>query len=156
MGRNFSPDDDRRGAADVVLLTDSLWHRRYNRDPAIVGKTIAIDGQPATVIGILPPGFRFLAVQPTMGAIELWTPLHMPSARGDPSGALECIARLKHGVARDQAAAQITALTRQLAGDCLRRSRSTALSPSCPCNSVSQKTCVRHCCSFRRLWVLFF
>jgi putative ABC transport system permease protein len=118
LGRNFSPDDDRPGAADVVLLTDSLWHRRYNRDPAIVGKTIAVDGQPATVvIGILPRGFRFLAVQPTMGAIELWTPLHMPSASRDPSGTLECIARLKHGVAPDQAAAQITALSRQLAAE---------------------------------------
>jgi putative ABC transport system permease protein len=115
LGRNFSPDDDRPGAQDVVLLTDSLWHRRYNRNPAIVGKTIEVDGQPSTVIGILPPGFQFLAVQPTMGAIELWTPLHMPSASRDPSGTLQCIARLKHGVTLEQAAARMTALSRQLA-----------------------------------------
>ena len=82
LGRNLSSSDDRPGAQDVVLLTDSLWHRRYDRNPAIVGKTIEVDGQPSTVIGILPPGFQFLAVQPTMGAIELWTPLHMPSAIG--------------------------------------------------------------------------
>ena len=115
LGRNFSSGDDRPGAQDVVLLTDSLWHRRYGRNPAIVGKTIEVDGQPSTVIGVLPPGFQFLAVEPTMGAIELWTPLHMPSASRDPSGTLECIARLKRGVTRQQAAAQITALSLQLA-----------------------------------------
>ena len=115
LGRNLSSSDDRPGAQDVVLLTDSLWHRRYDRNPAIVGKTIEVDGQPSTVIGILPPGFQFLAVQPTMGAIELWTPLHMPSASRDPSGTLECIARLNHGVTRQQAGAQMTALSRQLA-----------------------------------------
>src|ERR1700733_9157196 len=115
LGRNFSPDDDRPGAQDVVLLTNSLWHRRYNGNPAIVGKTIEVDGQPSTVIGILPPGFQFLAVQSTMGAIELWTPLHMPSASRDPSGTLQCIARLKHGVTLEQAVTRMTALSRQLA-----------------------------------------
>jgi putative ABC transport system permease protein len=115
LGRNFSPGDDRLGAPAVVLLTDSLWRRRYNRDPVIVGKTIEVDGQLNTVIGVLPRGFRFLAVQPTMGAIELWTPLHLPTASRDPSGTLECIGRLKRGVTRQQAAAQLTAQSRQLA-----------------------------------------
>jgi putative ABC transport system permease protein len=115
LGRNFSLGDDRPGAPAVVLLTDSLWHRRYNHDPAIVGKTIEVDGQPNTIIGVLPRGFRFLAVQPTMGAIELWTPLHLPTASRDPSGTLECIGRLKKEITTQQAAAQLTAQSRQLA-----------------------------------------
>ncbi|HTV16614.1 MAG TPA: ABC transporter permease [Acidobacteriaceae bacterium] len=115
LGRNFNANDDRPGAPNVVLLTDSLWHRRYNGDPAIIGKTIEVDSQPSTVVGVMPRGFRFLAIQPTMGAIELWTPLQLPSASRDPSGTLECIARLQRGVTREQAAAQITALSRQLA-----------------------------------------
>jgi len=115
LGRNFTSGDDRPGAPGVVLLTDSLWHRRYDGDTTVVGKTIEVDGQPNTIIGVLPPGFRFLAVQPTMGAIELWTPLHIPSASRDPSGTLECIARLKQGITPQQAAAQMTALSQQLA-----------------------------------------
>jgi putative ABC transport system permease protein len=115
IGRNLTIDDDRDGAPRVVVLSESLWRRRYNGDPAIVGRQITMDGEPATIVGVLPQGFRFLATLPTTSAIELWTPLRLPAASRDPSGILECIGRLKDGVTPAQASAQMTEISRQLA-----------------------------------------
>jgi predicted permease len=117
LGRNLSADDDREGAEPVALISASLWHRRYRDDPAILGKRILIDGAPATVIGVLAPEFRFLAIEPTASAIEIWTPLRLPAASRDPSGILECIGRLRDGISPQQAAAQLTTLSRRFARD---------------------------------------
>lgn len=115
FGRNFSNADDQVGSQHVAILSSSLWHRRYASDPGLIGKSITIDGRAYSVVGILPPGFKFLATMPTSSAIEIWTPLQLPAASRDPGGVLECIGRLKDGVTREQAASQMTMLGRQAA-----------------------------------------
>ena len=62
MGRTFTADDGRDGAAPVVLLTDAWWRRQFNADPAIVGKSFDMNGRQTTVIGVLPKSFDFGAV----------------------------------------------------------------------------------------------
>ena len=69
LGRDFSADDDRAGAADVVMLSDELWRRRYNADPAIVGRAVTVNARPYTVIGVLPPRVKFPFLQ------TAWIPL---------------------------------------------------------------------------------
>ena len=69
MGRDFRPEDDRPGAAAVVLLGNGIWKNRYGSDPAVIGRTIKVNELPATIIGVMPEGFKF----PT-GA-DLWVPL---------------------------------------------------------------------------------
>ena len=59
LGRDFTADDDRAGASEVVLLSDELWRRRYNADPAIVGRAVTLNARPYTVIGVLPPRVKF-------------------------------------------------------------------------------------------------
>jgi predicted permease len=59
LGRSFLPDEDKPGGPLVVLLADSLWRRKFNADPGIVGKSIDLDGQAYTVVGVLPARFRF-------------------------------------------------------------------------------------------------
>jgi len=113
FGRNFIASDDQAGAQNVAILSSSLWQRRYRSDPAVIGKSIDIDGHAYTVIGILPPGFAFLAIMPTAGGIGIWTPLQLPTASRDPSGVLQCIGRLKRDVTTQQAAAQLTMIGRQ-------------------------------------------
>ena len=69
LGRTLVPEDDRRGAARVVVLGHALWRDRFAADPRIVGASLVLDGEPFSVVGVMPKGFAY----PT-GA-ELWTPL---------------------------------------------------------------------------------
>ena len=69
LGRAFEPEDDRAGAPSVAILGGALWKSRYGGDPAIVGRTIRIDGTPTVVVGVARDGFRFPA------NTELWRPL---------------------------------------------------------------------------------
>lgn len=59
LGRTFSPEEDRPRGGNPVVLSNGLWRRRFGSDPAIVGKTLMLGGESATVIGVLAPGFRF-------------------------------------------------------------------------------------------------
>src|SRR5712664_1074888 len=70
LGRGFSRDDERWGSHRVAILGDGLWHSRYGGDPAVVGRSITLDGQPYTVAGVLPPGFSWLG-----GEVQLLLPL---------------------------------------------------------------------------------
>jgi predicted permease len=117
LGRNFIKEDDEPGSQHVAILGESLWHRRYNDDREIVGKSIRVDGEPYMVIGVLPRGFEFLGTMPTSSAIEIWTPLQLPATSRDSRSVLECIGRLNAGVTREQAASEITSLSRLLAAD---------------------------------------
>src|SRR5205814_9978297 len=58
-GRTLTAEDDDETQARAVVLTDALFHRRFGADPGVVGSTITLDGQPHTVVGVLPPGFVF-------------------------------------------------------------------------------------------------
>ena len=77
IGRNFKPDDGQPGHGRVALLTDPLWHRRFGADPAIVGKTLTLDDESYTVVGVLPPNADFL-----ISNIGLWVPLVVDPAAG--------------------------------------------------------------------------
>ncbi len=57
MGRLLSEDDDRAGAAPVVVISDRYWQGRFGRDPAVLGQAMEINGAPYTVVGVTPPEF---------------------------------------------------------------------------------------------------
>src|SRR5262249_38608429 len=59
MGRNFTEEEDRAGGSRMALIADSLWRNQFGADPDIVGKSIQINAQPFTVIGVMPRGFTF-------------------------------------------------------------------------------------------------
>src|SRR5262245_57893764 len=61
LGRTLGPDDDRRGAERTVVLTYGFWHRQFGGDRAIVGRSIVLSDTSFTVIGVMPPDFRFLS-----------------------------------------------------------------------------------------------
>jgi hypothetical protein len=69
LGRDFAASDEIPGAAHVAILNYSFWESRYGKDPGIVGRTVRINGAPATVVGVMPPGFIFPQNQ------DLWVPL---------------------------------------------------------------------------------
>jgi putative ABC transport system permease protein len=113
VGREFEPADDRPDAAPVVLISSSLWQRRFSGDRGIVGKTIHLGTIPATVIGVLPAGLQFPEQQ-----VDLWIPLEQSINGHDMhwrnSHYLDVYARLKPGVTLAQARAEMNQLAAQI------------------------------------------
>src|SRR3989449_6078508 len=70
MGRDFTAEDNKPGAEKVTILGDEIWRRDFNGDPNIVGQSVRINGKAATIIGVMPPNFKFPQSE------ELWTPLY--------------------------------------------------------------------------------
>jgi putative ABC transport system permease protein len=69
LGRAFTPAEYAEGGEPVVILSDGLWRRRFGADPRVIGRTLMLEGQSRTVVGIMAPGFRFLEES------DLWLPL---------------------------------------------------------------------------------
>ena len=107
LGRGFAADDDRIGAPPVVLLSNALWTRRYGADRRIVGQTIHVNGVIHTVIGVMPPRFKF----PEFA--ELWIPL-APNAVSFTRAQRDfgVVARLKPGVSISAADAEMTVIAK--------------------------------------------
>jgi predicted permease len=123
QGRLFEPPDDVAGRAGTAVLSDGFWARRFARDPAIVGTTLTLNGQPYEVVGVLPEGFALpREVVPTLGVIErgdIFLPLPMPAA-ADTIRTREdynVVARLRPGAAIAQAQAEMDLLTARLRRD---------------------------------------
>ena len=119
LGRDFTAEDNKPGAEKVTILGDEIWRRDFGADPNIVGQSVRINGKAATIIGVMPPNFKFPVSE------ELWTPLYNefpPVPRGDlflgaNNRAPSVMGRLKPGVTLDQANAEFIALARHLAED---------------------------------------
>ncbi len=119
-GRLFTPQDDQPQAPMTALLSHGLWQRRFGSQPDVVGQAIELDGQSATVIGVLPAGFVFPTWSRDQG--ELWQPLRPWMERPDhrwllvrgASGNSGSIGKLKPGVTIAQARADMDVIARQL------------------------------------------
>lgn len=109
LGRRFSPEEDRPGAARVVILSHNLWQRRFDGDRAIVGKTLQLNGEAYTVVGVAPASFKYPA------RAELWTPFQMDRASQEKGHYFEVVGRLKDGVTLEKAAAAAKVVSRQFA-----------------------------------------
>ena len=115
IGRGFAEDEGRPEGRPVVMLSDALWRGRYHGDPNIVGQTIALDGTPHTVVGILPANVQF----PFVGEADVWTPRYFELTLISPQklrqgvGYLGLIARLHPGTSPNRADAELAVLNRQ-------------------------------------------
>jgi putative ABC transport system permease protein len=110
LGRVFSGDEDRPGSG-VVVLSDGLWRRRFGGDPAVVGRTVRLDGEPRVVVGIMKQGFA-----PLLQPGELWIPLGLDAASVRPSASRQLLvaARLAPGVTPAQALSELQGVNRQV------------------------------------------
>ncbi len=116
-GRLFIPQDEQAGHEPVVIVSNTLWQRRFGSDPSLVGKPITLDGRNFTVIGIAPPGFQYpdkteLWVPPLQLVPELYPGQDVTQTRG--MGYLAAIALLKPGMTQQQAAAEMETITARL------------------------------------------
>jgi predicted permease len=119
QGRVFFPEDGKRGASPVVIVSENLWRGTLGADPKILGSSIILDKRPFTVIGIMPATFRspFINSKP-----EVWIPLVQDPLFGSWMARrgghwLAVFARLKPGVSIAQAQAEMDAISERLAGE---------------------------------------
>ena len=122
-GRTFAKDEEQAGHDHVVVIADSLWRRRFGSDPAIAGRTIQLDSQPYTVIGVLPPWFRLPRIslldsgQTASSKPEVFRPLvfeddELKELMGRFNYSV--VARLKRGIAPERAKAELNVIAAQL------------------------------------------
>ena len=110
MGRTFTEAETTYETNSVALLTDACWRQQYSADPHVIGKQIRVDGLPVTVIGVLPPAFRFLSSE-----ARIYFPLashpqdRIPLQRHSGGNVTQMIARLRPGATLAQAQSQIDA-----------------------------------------------
>jgi len=103
MGRVFTAEDARNGAAPVILLSNAWWKRQFNADPNIVGKALDINGKQTTVIGVLPESFDFGAVFAPGTKVDAITPLSLYGPPRDWGNIITLIGRMKPGITLAQA-----------------------------------------------------
>jgi predicted permease len=113
-GRAFLPEEDRPGAAPVIIISYGLWQRLFAGDPGAVGMALAFDGKPHTVVGIMPAGFRL-----NEDEFDVFTPLGQDTSpsmqnRGRHPG-IQVLARLQPGVTLIQAQVELSLIGHHLA-----------------------------------------
>jgi predicted permease len=121
IGRTFTPAEDRPGYEHEVVLSHHLWLDRFGGDRAALGKTIDLNGDPYTVIGVMPAGFVFPRAEEMPGSFDfprqadLWVPLALPAAAPpNAPSELALIGRFRPGVTLISAQQEMQALTKSL------------------------------------------
>ena len=115
LGRTLTFEDVRPDAPPVFVMSDQLWAKLFHRDPKIVGTALTLNGTPMTLVGVMPPRFRF-------GDCEVWMPLNMtlgsgviPGSSVDPyENEVWAVGHLKAGVSRESAAADLEIIAKGL------------------------------------------
>jgi len=108
IGREFDAGEDRPGGAPAVILSHALWQKYFHGDPGVVGRGILLRGEPYTVVGIMPAGFR------SDTKADIWTPLR-PSRTGEGGGSnYRIMARLRPGATWQEASTQLGLVTEDL------------------------------------------
>ena len=115
LGRVFLREEDNPGRNHEVILSYSLWKRRFSGDEGVLGRAIVLNGETYTVVGVMPRGFKFAPFWATKA--ELWVPLALGARAASRSGnSLRVFARLAPGVSLEQARAEMATITARQIG----------------------------------------
>ncbi|MGO9271409.1 MAG: ABC transporter permease [Terriglobia bacterium] len=112
LGRDFRPDEDKKGAEPVVILGFSLWQRRFGGEPNVVGRTVTLDAKSFTIVGVMPPQLTMYEDSQLYTPIGVWMDEDMMDrgAHNDTT----VVARLKAGVTPAEAQAEMDTIARRL------------------------------------------
>lgn len=112
LGRGFLAGDDEPGAESVIVLSHRSWQDELGGDPDIIGRGLRVNGEPSTVVGVMPAGFEFPEVQ------EAWVAMRRSAAEERDTGVDVLVyGRLRDGVSREAAQAELSAIASRLAAE---------------------------------------
>jgi putative ABC transport system permease protein len=115
LGRTFSADEGAPGADRVAVLSRPFWERHFGGSPAAIGRTIQLDAQPYTIVGVMPAAFDF----PPGASVDVWTPLSFDPndahGRSRKARSLNVVGRLADNVAQQQAQREMSVIAGRLA-----------------------------------------
>ncbi|MCG6989145.1 MAG: ABC transporter permease [Gemmatimonadetes bacterium] len=100
-GRGFTADEGKPGNDKVAVISDGLWHRRFGGDPSLIGKSILLDGERYTVVGVMPPHFWYI-----VPGRDVWAPLAITGEEHRDSYYLSVLTRIRDGYTPEQALAE--------------------------------------------------
>ena len=111
LGRAPTPTEERFGGPRVVVLSDAIWSRRFNREPNVIGRSLVLGGAQTTIVGVMPPSFRYPST-----ATEAWRPAQAPPSLMQARQArfATVVGRLRAGVTIEQAQADLNAVQARL------------------------------------------
>ena len=119
-GRDFEAGDDKPGAAPVALIGYRVWQERYG-GRNVIGRVVRVNGKPASIVGVMPPGFRFPSEE------DIWMPIQAGADISDRSHRpLQLFGMLKPGASQEQAAADFDVASRRLASEYPKEDKDTA------------------------------
>ncbi|MEN3334844.1 MAG: hypothetical protein V7641_4209 [Blastocatellia bacterium] len=119
LGREFRREDEATGNTHVVILSHSLWQRRFASDPEVIGKLVTLSGEPFTVVGVMQAGVQHVGGDyrstPHGESVELWWPMELNAKSPRFAHYVNAIGRMKAGVTRAQAEADFNVIAERLA-----------------------------------------
>jgi len=112
LGRTFLPEEGQPASSHVAILSRGLWESRFAGDPGVVGRTITLQGETYTVVGVMPSDFQF----PLMGIANIWSPLALDEKQSADRNTswFKAFGRLKPGVTQKQAGAEVATFSSRL------------------------------------------
>jgi putative ABC transport system permease protein len=117
LGRGFRADEDRPDHWRVLLISDALWRRRFNADPAVVGRAIRMNDRDYQVIGVLPASFEPLISAHFYTRADIWAPLGYDTAMRDACRGcqhLHALGRIREGISLGEAAAELNTIRKRI------------------------------------------
>ncbi len=112
IGRGFTSDEEIPGQHQVAVISDGLWQRRFGRDPGTLGSTVLLDGEPHTIVGVMPPKFWYRNPN-----TDILVPLAISGEEARNSHYIDVLARLNPGYTQEQAQGEVERIAAQLAAE---------------------------------------
>jgi putative ABC transport system permease protein len=112
LGRGFTEEEEIEGRDQVALISHGLWQRRFGADPEILGSNILLDGEPHTIVGVMPPDFWYASVFD-----DIWVPFAITGEESRNSHYIRVLARVNEGYTGAQAADETERIAARLAAD---------------------------------------
>ncbi len=110
LGRTFTPEEEHAGADHVAIVSAGMWRGALGASPDAIGRKIVLNGEPFTVIGVMPPKFQFVIEK-----ADVWVPLAIENNNDRHTHALFVVGRLKQGVTIEEARTELTGIAARLA-----------------------------------------